>query len=389
MALTRPTSVFYYHVHSDYSLLDSATDFKEYVDLVKESGGTAIASTEHGLPRGWISKKLYCDKMGLKFVHGVEIYLTEQLEPKVRDNYHTVLLAKNEAGIRELNKLVSISSDKAHSYYTNRITFEEFLGISDNIIKTSACLASPLNKLSEDNPWYERLLCHYDYLEVQPHNHPDQIAFNQKLARFSKKYGIPLVAGTDTHSSSKYKAECRNILLKAKRQSYGDEDAFDLSYKTVDELLDMFAVQGALTEEEYFAAIQNTNEIAAACEDFSLDGSIKYPMYDITGALQKLEALGIPREDSALGLPLGMTTKIVDKRNVRNLMDMSHQRMCSRAYHEYRHLFDDIRAALSEYSDEWKYIVDHYLMPKCKYMGFCKERYTCGMMPRRQVVEGE
>ena len=52
MALTRPTSVFYYHVHSDYSLLDSATDFKEYVDLVKESGGTAIASTEHGLPRG-------------------------------------------------------------------------------------------------------------------------------------------------------------------------------------------------------------------------------------------------------------------------------------------------------------------------------------------------
>ena len=112
-------------------------------------------------------------------------------------------------------------------------------------------------------------------------------------------------------------------------------------------------------------------------------------MYDITGALQKLEALGIPREDSALGLPLGMTTKIVDKRNVRNLMDMSHQRMCSRAYHEYRHLFDDIRTALSEYSDEWKYIVDHYLMPKCKYMGFCKERYTCGMMPRRQVVEGE
>ena len=278
MALTRPTSVFYYHVHSDYSLLDSATDFKEYVDLVKESGGTAIASTEHGLPRGWISKKLYCDKMGLKFVHGVEIYLTEQLEPKVRDNYHTVLLAKNEAGIRELNKLVSVSSDKAHSYYTNRITFEEFLGISDNIIKTSACLASPLNKLDESNPWYERLLRHYDYLEVQPHNHPDQIAFNQKLARFSKKYGIPLVAGTDTHSSSKYKAECRNILLKAKRQSYGDEDAFDLSYKTVDELLDMFAVQGALTEEEYFAAIQNTNEIAAACEDFSLDGSIKYPI---------------------------------------------------------------------------------------------------------------
>ena len=110
-------------------------------------------------------------------------------------------------------------------------------------------------------------------------------------------------------------------------------------------------------------------------------------MSDITDGLQKLDVLKIPREDSALGLPLGMETKMVDKRNLRNLMDMSHQRMCTRAYHEYRHLFDDYRAALSAYSDEWKYIVDNYLMPKCKYMGFCKERYTCGMMPRREVAQ--
>lgn len=106
----------------------------------------------------------------------------------------------------------------------------------------------------------------------------------------------------------------------------------------------------------------------------------------IAASLQKLDALGIPREDSALGLPLGMETKIVDKRNLRNLIDMSHQRMCTRAYHEYRSLFAAYRVALSEYSDEWRYIVDNYLMPKCKYMGFCKERYTCGMMPRREAV---
>ena len=113
-----------------------------------------------------------------------------------------------------------------------------FRSISDNIIKTSACLFRGLAK--------------------------------QAL--------VLMMLSEIPRNSSKYKAECRNILLKAKRQSYGDEDAFDLSYKTVDELLDMFAAQGALTEEEYFAAIQNTNEIAAACEDFSLDGSIKYPI---------------------------------------------------------------------------------------------------------------
>lgn len=107
-------------------------------------------------------------------------------------------------------------------------------------------------------------------------------------------------------------------------------------------------------------------------------------MDNITTALQKLEELGVPREDSALGLPLGMETRIVCKHNARNLMDMSHQRMCKRAYHEYRKVFGDVCDALREYSEEWDYLVDHYFMPKCKYMGFCKERYTCGMVPKRQ-----
>nr|WP_207748516.1 FAD-dependent thymidylate synthase [Flavonifractor plautii] len=108
-------------------------------------------------------------------------------------------------------------------------------------------------------------------------------------------------------------------------------------------------------------------------------------MDSISEALRDLDELGIPREDSALGLPLGMTTKIVCKHNARNLIDMSHQRMCKRAYHEYRKLFGDLCDALRAYSDEWRYLVDHYFMPKCKYMGFCNERYTCGRMPRRDV----
>lgn len=110
-------------------------------------------------------------------------------------------------------------------------------------------------------------------------------------------------------------------------------------------------------------------------------------MKRIAESLQKLDELKIPREDSALGLPLGMETKIVDKRNLRNLIDMSRQRMCSRAYHEYRGLFMDYMDALRRYSDEWGYMVDNYFMPKCKHMGFCKEKYSCGAMPRKGVIE--
>ena len=83
-------------------------------------------------------------------------------------------------------------------------------------------------------------------------------------------------------------------------------------------------------------------------------------------------------------LPLGMSTKIVDKRNMRNLIDMSGQRMCTRAYWEYRILFNDICKALAELSEEWKYIVDNYFKPKCENLGYCPERKSCGRMPKKE-----
>ncbi len=268
-----------YHCHTEDSLLDSCTKFPEYADLALKNGQRAIASTEHGKPIGWVGKKLYCDSIGLRFIHGVEIYLTESLVgEKVRDNYHTVLLARNWDGVLELNRLVSKSCDKEHFYYTNRISFDEFLGISDNILSTSACLASPLNKLPETHPRYWELARKYDFLEVQPHNHPEQIAFNKRLLALSRKLGKPLIAGTDTHSSSAYKAVCREILRSSKRQSYADEDAFDLTYKTRDELAEMFRAQSALPEADYLAAIENTNRLYDLTEDFTLDRSIKYPI---------------------------------------------------------------------------------------------------------------
>lgn len=98
---------------------------------------------------------------------------------------------------------------------------------------------------------------------------------------------------------------------------------------------------------------------------------------------KKLEAIGIPREDIAMLLPLGMTTKIVDKRNLRNLIDMSHQRMCTRAYWEYRQLFKDICNALSEVSDEWKWIVNNLFMPKCEQLGYCPEKKSCGRKEKK------
>lgn len=206
------------HVHSDLSLCDSVTKFNDYVNLAAELGQTAIASTEHGKPMQWVKKKMYCESKGIKFIHGVECYLTRALNEKVRDNYHTILLAKNHDGAVELNRVISAASQPDRFYYSPRMTFDEFLHLSNNIIALSACVASPLNNLSPDDPYFEKLLRRYDYLEIQPHNADDQKAFNIQLASLAKTYGKPLVATTDVHSLNQYKAECRNILIWVTKQ---------------------------------------------------------------------------------------------------------------------------------------------------------------------------
>ena len=107
-------------------------------------------------------------------------------------------------------------------------------------------------------------------------------------------------------------------------------------------------------------------------------------MSSIAEGLRQLEEMGIPREDAGMLLPLGMETRVVDKRNLRNLIDMSHQRMCTRAYWEFREMFSDVLRALRSISDEWQLIVDQYMMPKCELLGYCPEKRGCGRKPKKE-----
>lgn len=93
---------------------------------------------------------------------------------------------------------------------------------------------------------------------------------------------------------------------------------------------------------------------------------------------------GVPVEDATMLLPLAYSSKMVDKRNFRNVVDMVAQRTCSRAYWEYRnHLMKDYLNALREYSDEWKILVDMTCKTKCDKVGFCREKKSCGRKPKK------
>ena len=287
-----------YHLHTHYSntngYADSCTDYTDYIKLAKQQGMKAIAFSEHGNIGDWIKKKQECDKNQIKYIHGCEAYVCVELSDNDRGG-HIGLYAKNWNGVLELNNLISLSTSKGdlednsdrHAYYNPRISLNELMSTSDNIIVTSACLASPLNKWNIEDEHYQQAFRtllkwmaqnkHRCFLEIQYHNCPNQIEYNKKIYLYSQRTGIPLIAGTDTHSSSQYKAECRKILQIYKDSFYGEEDEFDLVWKTYDELVESFKLQNALPDAVYLEAINNTNKFADMFEDYTLDKSFKYP----------------------------------------------------------------------------------------------------------------
>ena len=275
------------HLHSMLSNgvtnIDSVTPYDQYIDKAHELGMAAMAFSEHGSVLGWVKKKLHMEELGMKYIHAEEFYLTNTLDEKVRDNYHCLLIAKNYAGVLELNKLSSKSFNRDNNsfYYVPRITIEDVKNTSDNIIVSTACLGGVLNKAPEPirQDFFYWLRRHPDrcFLEIQPHISAEQKRYNQALWALSKRSGLRLLMCTDTHALNAEHVEGRKILQKAKNIHFDGEDEFYLEMLSYDELVSLCKIQNALPMEVYLDAIEMTNVVADMVEPFELDYSYKYP----------------------------------------------------------------------------------------------------------------
>lgn len=245
----------------------------------------AMAFTEHGSFFGWVNKKRHIESAGMKYIHGAEFYITETINEKIRDNYHCCLYAKNYDGVLELNQLSSISfnRDDNHFYYVPRITIDELLTTSDNVLVSTACLGGILhNGTDAIKDKFITFLAnnkHRCFIEIQHHNDVDgeQGRYNQYLYELSKKIGVPLIAGTDTHALNEEHLKGRKTLQKAKNVRFENEDSWDLTFKTYDELILEYQKQNVLPMNVVLDAIENTNRLADMVDEFELDETYKYP----------------------------------------------------------------------------------------------------------------
>ena len=201
-----------------------------------------------------------------------------------RSANHLILLAKNQTGLRNLYKLVSLS----HLEHFNRFPIMPKSIINENregLIVGSACEAGELFRAvvdGKDDRELERIASWYDYLEIQPLSNnaymlrPDKegrrIAqsledlrnFNRKIVELGHKLGKPVCATGDVHFTDPEEEIYRHILLAAKE--FDDADSENpLYFRTTDEMLREFAYLGA--ETAYEVVIDSPALVASWCDN--------------------------------------------------------------------------------------------------------------------------
>lgn len=85
----------------------------------------------------------------------------------------------------------------------------------------------------------------------------------------------------------------------------------------------------------------------------------------VNDGYNELIDLGIPKEDAANVLMLATDSKVVMKVNLRELIYIFNKRSCSRAYSEIQYMMIELRNEISKLGNEWNYIAEKYLQPKC------------------------
>lgn len=290
------------HNHSDYSLLDGASQLPAMVERAKELGMPALTLTDHGVMYGAIELLKLCSKAGIKPIIGNEMYvingsLDDPNPPKKERRYHLVVLAKNAVGYRNLVKLTSIShlrGMRGRGIFARACIDKQLLRqYSEGLIVATACLGGEIPQaILKGRPdvardvarWYQEVFAGDFYLEIQDHGGIEDRIVNTEIARIGAELGIPLIATNDAHYLSVGDVEAHDALLcvltgklitDEKRLRYTGTEYI----KSEQEMLALF--QDHLPEEVIAEAVANTVKVADKVEDYDILGRYQMPRFPI------------------------------------------------------------------------------------------------------------
>ena len=284
------------HTHTEYSLLDGVGKITDMLSKVKDLGMDSLAITDHGAMYGVVKFFLKAREIGIKPIIGVEAYQSgrsrfDKQQRVDKDQYHLVLLAKNNIGYQNLMKLITHANLEGY-YYKPRVDMQLLRDHNEGLICLSGCLNGEVPHLLLDNQYEQAEKKVREFMEIFPKDHyyielqhhpkiKQQEIVNEKLIQLSRKMGLPLVATNDIHYINPDDAEAQEILLCVQTQHTILESKRPLSMisspdfyiRSMEEMKGLFI--------QYPEAIDNTVKIAEMCNvDIEL-GKWILPKFDV------------------------------------------------------------------------------------------------------------
>jgi DNA polymerase-3 subunit alpha len=313
--------------------MDGVATPQEYVKRAVELGMPAIAITDHGTLSGHREMYRTCKEAGIKPILGVEGYIAydrfdkrdkaDRTGPLDLNYFHIVLLAKNQQGLENLNKLNEIGWTEGF-YKKPRIDFEVLQKYKEGIIVLSACMSGLIAKAIEVGEyaeakkhieWFKQNFGDDFYIEVMPHNKQE---INESLVELAKAYSVKIVVTPDCHHSTVDQKIIQEMMLllnthaklqkdvtyeKSKKQKdmmdrldylYGAERqmsfrSFDIHLLSRDEMANAMAEHG-IKDEQMFAS---TIEIANKVEDYDIKFGLNLLPVQYKKPLEELRSLAM------------------------------------------------------------------------------------------------
>jgi DNA polymerase-3 subunit alpha len=281
------------NVHSMYSMLEAPCRIKDVVAKAAELKMPALALTDLGNMFGAIEFFTEAEKAGIQPIIGSELTLM-----RGKKGYGGLrLLARNHEGYIHLMKLVTYAHLESKGKGAPGITMEKLkehrggllvlMGgarsqlanlVSGGLEREAAALVEAVRDTVEEKALY---------LEIQNHGLPEEAALREATMRMAREYEIPLVATNDVFYVEKAQAETHDILACIRtnaRIEDADRERFmsnEYYLKSTEEMSELF--------RETPEALQNTVEIAQACNLEIEFGVNKFPSYPVEE--------GVSRED--------------------------------------------------------------------------------------------
>lgn len=279
------------HTHSEYSMLDGAARIRELVRQAAILGMPALGITDHGVLYGLIDFYEACHDEGIKPILGCELYLARESrfsklpgDDNPKTIQHMTVLARNEAGYRNLLKLATAASLEG-LYYKPRIDAEILAEHAEGLIGTTGCLNGQVPRLILEGRvaeareaagrWREIFGAEHFFIELQNHGIADQEAVNRQLVEFSSELGIPLLATNDLHYTHRRDAEAHDVLLCIQTGATVDEPGrlrFEGNEFYLKSREEMEAALG-----HYPEALDRTLDVAEMCDVKLTFGDLKLP----------------------------------------------------------------------------------------------------------------